>query len=307
MTKIESLEKDLKQTKHTMGNAIMKLVKKVKKMEKFVKSRRVFLRPQTRKSSGETDISPQGLEPAETLAEALSQIKTKRRNVKTRVRRRLDAEDVSTGFEDVSIVVSQILSLLVKKLVSVGTSEMRQKKQREELKRHDELAAKRLQEELELSEAQKKRMAQVQEAAQFYTEEIGNNVWLIRSQCISSLRDCRRRCSLRADYAQRMRIKKLTYEELKEKFEYLMRSMERFVPMDTKKESRKRTGVELQTKSSKKLKSDTREDVFVPKEKDKESKKPESAKSGTEEDVKAYMEERVDEPSSEEFPMSSIP
>ncbi|GJY56769.1 hypothetical protein Tco_0455884 [Tanacetum coccineum] len=77
------------------------------------------------------------------------------------------------------------------------------------------------------------------------------------------------------------------------------------------------------------------EDVFVPKEKDKESvkreeefeikkpvlrytkrkslarkglqKKPESAKSGTEEDVEAYMEERVDEPSSEEFPMSSIP
>ncbi|GJZ39484.1 hypothetical protein Tco_0586047 [Tanacetum coccineum] len=130
-------------------------------------------------------------------------------------------------------------------------------------------------------------------------------------------------------------IKKLTDEELKEKFEYLMRSMERFVPMDTEKESRKRTGVELQTESSKKLKSDTREDVSVPKEKDKESvkreeefeikkpvlrytkrkslarkglqKKPESAKSGTEEDVEAYMEERVDEPSSEEFPMSSIP
>ncbi|GJZ18370.1 hypothetical protein Tco_0554493 [Tanacetum coccineum] len=35
-------------------------------------------------------------------------------------------------------------------------------------------------------------------------------------------------------------IKKLTDEELKEKFEYLMRSMERFVPMDTEKESRNR-------------------------------------------------------------------
>ncbi|GJU02019.1 hypothetical protein Tco_1112357 [Tanacetum coccineum] len=54
------------------------------------------------KSSGETDISPQGLEAAKTLAEALSQIKTKRRNVKTGVRRRLDAEDVSTSFEDIS-------------------------------------------------------------------------------------------------------------------------------------------------------------------------------------------------------------
>ncbi|GJY30584.1 hypothetical protein Tco_0414079 [Tanacetum coccineum] len=97
-------------------------------------------------------------------------------------------------------------------------------------------------------------------------------------------------------------------------------------------ESRKRTGEELQIESSKKLKSDTREDVSVPKEKDKESvnreegfkikkvvlrytkrkslarkglqKKPEF---GTEEDVEAYMEEIVDEPSSEEFSMSSIP
>ncbi|GJX00186.1 hypothetical protein Tco_0184099, partial [Tanacetum coccineum] len=36
-------------------------------------------------------------------------------------------------------------------------------------------------------------------------------------------------------------------------------------------------------------------------------RKPESAKSGTEDDVEAYMEERVDEPSSEEFLMGSIP
>ncbi|GKD86165.1 hypothetical protein Tco_1357319 [Tanacetum coccineum] len=112
-----------------MGNAIVKLVKKVKKMEKVVKSRRVVLpdsedkaiqnsskqgrnlqkdesevfeTPKQGKSSGETDISPQGLEAAETLAKALSQIKTKRINVKTIIRRRLDAEDVSTGFEDVS-------------------------------------------------------------------------------------------------------------------------------------------------------------------------------------------------------------
>ncbi|GJR42989.1 putative ribonuclease H-like domain-containing protein [Tanacetum coccineum] len=377
--RIESLEKDLKQTKQTMGNAIVKLVKKVKKMEKVVKSRRVVLTdsedeaaensskqgrnlqkdesevfetPKQGKSSGETDISPQGLEAAKTLAEALSQIKTKRRNVKTGVRRRLDAEDVSTGFED----------------VSTGFED-------------DELAAKRLQEELELSEAQKKRMAQVQEAAQFYTEEDWDTIRAKLEANADLVKEIAGEDVSEADYAQRMvglisqrrkliaeqkakaqrdkpmtqaqqrqymatylknqggwklaQIKKLTDEELKEKFEYLMRSMERFVPMDTEKESRKRTGVELQTESSKKLKSDTREDVSVPKEKDKESvkreeefeikkpvlrytkrkslarkglqKKPESAKSGTEEDVEAYMEERVDEPSSEEFPMSSIP
>ncbi|GJW56939.1 hypothetical protein Tco_0103670 [Tanacetum coccineum] len=462
MTRIESLEKDLKQTKQTMGNAIVKLVKKVKKLEKVVKSRRVvltdsedeaaknsskqgrnlqkdesevFKTPKQGKSSGETDISPQGLEAAETLAEALSQIKTKRKNVKTGVRRRLDAEDVSTGLEDVSTSLEDVstgfedvstgftnIKSASEKVSSGGEhvsasqregkavleetpQTKRTKKQireeqaslaeiariqaeeeaenarREELKRQDELAAKRLQEELELSEAQKKRMAQVQEAAQFYTEEDWDTIRAKLEANADLVKEIAGEDVSEADYAQRMvglisqrrkliaeqkakaqrdkpmtqaqqrqymatylknqggwklaQIKKLTDEELKEKFEYLMRSMERFVPMDTEKESRKRTGVELQTESSKKLKSDTREDVSVPKEKDKESvkreeefeikkpvlrytkrkslarkglqKKPESAKSGTEEDVEAYMEERMDEPSSEEFPMSSIP
>ncbi|GKB40254.1 hypothetical protein Tco_0885196, partial [Tanacetum coccineum] len=147
MTRIESLEKDLKQTKR--------------------------------------NISPQGLEAPETLAEALSQIKTKRKNVKTGVRRRLDAEDVSTGFykdaEDVSTGFTDIKSASEK--VSSGGEHVSQregkailketpqtkrtKKQireeqsslaeiariqaedeaknerREELKRQDELAAKR--------------------------------------------------------------------------------------------------------------------------------------------------------------------
>ncbi|GJT15008.1 hypothetical protein Tco_0873714 [Tanacetum coccineum] len=431
MTRIESLEKDLKQTKQTMGNAIVKLVKKVKKLEKVVKSRRVVLTdsedeaaensskqgrnlqkdesevfetPKQGKSSGETDISPQGLEAAETLAEALSQIKTKRRNVKTGVRRRLDAEDVSTGFEDVSTGFTDIKSASEKvssggehvsasqregkavleetpqtkrtkkqireeqaslaEIARIQAEEEAENARREELKRQDELAAKRLQEELELSEPQKKRMAQVQEAAQFYTEEDWDT---IRAKLLANadlVKEIAGEDVSEAAYAQRMvglisrrrkliveqkaksqrdkpmtqaqqrqymatylknqggwklaQIKKFTDEELKEKFEYLMRSMERFVPMDTEKESRKRTGVELQTESSKKIKSDTRKDVSVPKEKDKElvkteeefeikkpvlkytkrkclarkglQKKPESTKSGTEEDVESYME-----------------
>ncbi|GJZ14278.1 hypothetical protein Tco_0549508 [Tanacetum coccineum] len=97
-----------------------------------------------------------------------------------------------------------------------------------------------------------------------------------------------------------------------------------------------RTGVRsFQTESSKKLKSDTREDVSVPKEKDKElvkreeefeikkpvlrytkrkslarkglQKKPESAKSGTcRRNVEAYWRNEWCT-SSKEFPMSSIP
>ncbi|GJW06828.1 hypothetical protein Tco_1569251 [Tanacetum coccineum] len=123
---------------------------------------------------------------------------------------------------------------------------------REELKRQDELAAKRLQEELGLSEAQKKRMAQVQEASQFYIEEDWDTIWakleanadlrrkLIAEQKAKAQRD---KPMTQAQQRQYMatylknqggwklaQIKKLTDEELKEKFDYLIRSMERFVP-----------------------------------------------------------------------------
>ncbi|GKB22720.1 hypothetical protein Tco_0862121 [Tanacetum coccineum] len=43
ISRIDSLEMDLKQTKLTMGNAIVKLVKKVKKLEEFVKRRNLVL------------------------------------------------------------------------------------------------------------------------------------------------------------------------------------------------------------------------------------------------------------------------
>ncbi|GJZ97089.1 hypothetical protein Tco_0669423 [Tanacetum coccineum] len=125
-----------------------------------------------------------------------------------------------------------------------------------------------------------------------------------------------------ADYAQRMvslisqRRKLIAEQKAKAKRDKPMTQAQQRQYMATylknqEKESRKRTSIELQTESSKKLKSDTREDVSVAKEKDKSQKglqkKPEFAKFGTEEDVEAYMEERVDEPSSEEFLMGSIP
>ncbi|GJW12734.1 putative reverse transcriptase domain-containing protein [Tanacetum coccineum] len=106
MTRTDSLEKDLKQTKLTMGSAIVKLVKKVKKLEGILKRRNVVLsdseeeepEDQGRKSqdnplvslvqglvtpskttinaSGEEkveDISPTTLEAAKTLSRVASQ------------------------------------------------------------------------------------------------------------------------------------------------------------------------------------------------------------------------------------------
>ncbi|GJU30721.1 hypothetical protein Tco_1174310 [Tanacetum coccineum] len=52
MTKIDSLEKELKQTKLTMGSTIMKLVKKVKKMEGILKRRNVVFSDSNEEESG---------------------------------------------------------------------------------------------------------------------------------------------------------------------------------------------------------------------------------------------------------------
>ncbi|GJZ73198.1 hypothetical protein Tco_0637344 [Tanacetum coccineum] len=155
-----------------------------------------FETPTQGKTSEEADISPEGLEAAETLAKVLTQrTKTYTSKVKTGLRRKLDVDEVNSG--DESIIPSP------KKGQREGKAVLEEKSQQ------DALIAKRVQDELELSETQKNRMAQVQEAAKYYTEEDWDS--------------------------------------------------------------------------------------------------SESARSDTEEDVEAYMDERVDEPSSEEFQMGSIP
>ncbi|GKB90730.1 hypothetical protein Tco_0963002 [Tanacetum coccineum] len=82
MTRVDSLEKDLKQTKLTMGSAIVKLVKKVKKLEGILKRRNVVLsdseeeepEDQGRKREEQVeDISPNTLEAAKTLSRVASQ------------------------------------------------------------------------------------------------------------------------------------------------------------------------------------------------------------------------------------------
>ncbi|GJV97507.1 hypothetical protein Tco_1549084 [Tanacetum coccineum] len=112
LTKVDSLETELKQTKLTMGKALVKLVKKVKKMEDILKRRHVvlpdsededaeisskqrrnlqeegldemvrnmmkntsevFKTPTQSKTLGEEDISPTTLEAAKTLSKVASQ------------------------------------------------------------------------------------------------------------------------------------------------------------------------------------------------------------------------------------------
>ncbi|GJV29201.1 hypothetical protein Tco_1385649 [Tanacetum coccineum] len=135
ITKVDSLETKLKQTKLTMGKAIVKLVKKVKKLEAILKKRYVVLidlEDEEPKDHGriiqdidddplgskgdfitptkplgeaqEEEISPTILEAAKILSKVASQ-KSKSVNKGKRYKRRKESKgkDISTGFEEVNI------------------------------------------------------------------------------------------------------------------------------------------------------------------------------------------------------------
>ncbi|GJR99645.1 putative ribonuclease H-like domain-containing protein [Tanacetum coccineum] len=164
----------------------------------------------------------------------------------------LDAEDVVLVFKDVSIGFTDIKSASEK--VSSGGE-------------HDELAAKRLQKELELSEAQKKRMTQVQEAAQFYTKEDWEH---IRAKLESKLKN---------DLGQRENYCRAKGKNIKTDKPMIRLSkdnicMERLcASMDIEKECRKRTGVELQQNLQEANVLTQEGCLWFLKEKDKESVK----------------------------------
>ncbi|GJW49382.1 hypothetical protein Tco_0090733 [Tanacetum coccineum] len=137
----------------------------------------------------------------------------------------------------------------------------------------DSLLAQRIEEEEELNEQQKKRRAQVQFEAQHYTDEDWNlirvkieaNAELSKSVLGSELQG--------EDFAKKMvelnqgtwklsQLKNLSFEEVKEEFDKLVKQVKSFTPInfEATKDSLKWFGEELQTKNSKRLKSDEAKD-----------------------------------------------
>ncbi|GJR93123.1 hypothetical protein Tco_0265297 [Tanacetum coccineum] len=118
ISRIDSLELDLKQTKLTMGNAIVKLVKKVKKLEGFLKRRNLVLTDsedeepevQGRKSQADPqDSSKQGLvTPPTTKAHASGEEQEEEISpntleaAKTLSKARLDFQEDNTGAEKIN-------------------------------------------------------------------------------------------------------------------------------------------------------------------------------------------------------------
>ncbi|GJR84511.1 hypothetical protein Tco_0155296 [Tanacetum coccineum] len=240
------------------------------------------------------------------------------------------------------------------------------------------MLAKRNSKEQELSEQQKKRKVEVQEAAQYYTEDdwdtirakLKANAELTKSLQGESVTD--------DDFSKRMveminqkkkyyveqkakakrskpmtqaqqrdymstfiknqsswklsQLKKLTFKELKTEFEKLVKSIESFVPMETK-ERVKRQGVQLEQESSKKQKTikevpvleESATKLVIVKEEEIEKSvkkrgkiKKQKARKGihvdktaqdeTEEEREAFMKDKVTSASSEsEIGIDAIP
>ncbi|GJS50855.1 hypothetical protein Tco_0624217 [Tanacetum coccineum] len=184
----------------------------------------------------------------------------------------------------------------------------------------DALIAKRISEEEELSEQQKKRKAEVQEAAQFYTKEDWDTIRAKLEANAELAKSLQGESMTSEDFAKRMveminqkkkltQLKKLTFDELKTEFEKLVKSIENFVPMETN-ERLKRQGVQLEQEFSKKKK--TIEEVSVFEESITElviAKEEEIEKSVKKrEERKAFMKDKVTSASSKsEIGIDAIP
>ncbi|GKD38654.1 hypothetical protein Tco_1258861 [Tanacetum coccineum] len=231
-----------------MGKALVKLVKKVKKMEDVLKRRHVvlpdsededaeisskqgrnfqeegldemvrnmmkdksevFKTPTQSKTSGEEDIIPTTLEAAKTLSKVASQ-RSKSVDKGKRYKRRKESKgkDISTGFEDISTGFEDISTGFED--ISTGFEEVN-------------------------------------------TGGLGVSTG---SGPVSSARGQREGKAPMIELGKLSQLKKLKFEEIKEEFEKLVKQIDTFVPINIKatKAQLKRYGEELQTKISKETK-----------------------------------------------------
>ncbi|GJZ28559.1 hypothetical protein Tco_0573206 [Tanacetum coccineum] len=191
MTRIDDLEKQLKETKQTFGKAILTLVERVKTLEVALKrkTKRVLLSDSEEEETEAHGRQTHDLDPLFLCIKSVVQWKERkgRKNSKEFAGTRLDFEEVKSAFEKVNtggIEVSSGIEEINAGSLDVNTGidpvttdsirvSIRCFRKRNSAKQvHlDSLLAQRLVEEQELTEEQKKRKAQVQFEAQSYTKE----------------------------------------------------------------------------------------------------------------------------------------
>ncbi|GJS84001.1 hypothetical protein Tco_0750542 [Tanacetum coccineum] len=274
MTRTDSLEKDLKQTKLTMGSAIVKLVKKVKKMEGILKRRNVVLldseeeepEAQGRKSqddplvslvqglvtpskttvnaSGEEqveDISPTTLEAAKTLSRVASQ------KLKSIDKGRSIKVSTASGQEEASLTEAIRLDTLEKEeeakqhYIDEDWDLIRAK-----IKANAELSKSMLGSGLQREDFAKKMVDLVNQRKKHFAEERARakrNKPLTQSQLKTYMMNyLKNRGTWKLS-----QLKNLSFDEVKEEFDKLVKQVESFTPInfEATKDSLKRFGEDL--------------------------------------------------------------
>ncbi|GJV31963.1 hypothetical protein Tco_1392363 [Tanacetum coccineum] len=272
ISRIDSLETDLKQTKLTMGNALVKLVKKVKKLEGFLKRRNVVLsdseeeksEAQGRKSlddplaslvhglitpskttvnaSGEEqveDISPNTLEAAKTLSRVAS-LKPKSIDKGRRYKRRKETKGKKVVS---SLVFQEEVDTGAKEVNTAGGVNTGSIKLSTVNVQVSTCSAKRSTPSPDKGQRAGKALMIIEETPKKTKEQI--------LQEEASLAE-----AIRLDTLQKKR-------EVKEEFDKLVKQVESFAPMnfEATKASLKRFGEELQKKTTKRQKDDEAKDA----------------------------------------------
>ncbi|GJU50076.1 retrovirus-related pol polyprotein from transposon TNT 1-94 [Tanacetum coccineum] len=233
-TEPEAPQSQLKQTKQTMGKAIVKLVKKVKKLENILKRRNVVLT-----TSEDEELEDQGRIVKDIDDDPLVSFVTP-----TKPSGEAQEEEISPTTLEAAKTLN--CSGLVSSDRGKGKEMLTMIVERKVTAKQVHLDCftwlKALAEEEELSEQHKQRKAQVQFEAQHYTEEdwdairakLEANAELAKSVIAKDMSE--------EDFAKRMvdlehelsQLKKLKFEEIKEEFDKLVKQVDTFVPMSLK-------------------------------------------------------------------------
>ncbi|GKA97433.1 putative ribonuclease H-like domain-containing protein [Tanacetum coccineum] len=303
------LELDLKQTKLTMGNAIVKLVKKGGKVKLDPQDSSIqgLVTPPTTKAhaSGEEqveDISPNTLEASKTLSKVASlksrlhdkgrKIQRRKRDIKVgKVVSSLDfqeddavAENINTAGEinAASIEVNTASkvntgSIELNTVIEQDSSAGENKGQREgKAPMLSEETPKKSKEQILQEEASNTLAEAIR--LDFLQKELSKSILEVNSRrrlCKENGGSCESKKEVNQGTWKINQLKKLSFAEVKEEFDKLVKQIESFAPIsfEATKASLKRFGEELQTKTPKRLKED----------KDDESKEDElTKKSGKE-------------------------
>ncbi|GJR13079.1 hypothetical protein Tco_0795731 [Tanacetum coccineum] len=270
VTRINSLEKELKDTKQTLGNAVLKLVKKVKSLEKALKrkSKKVLISESEGEESEDQGRKIQDIDddPLVSLVRESMKEKRRARSMAKKIDTGLDAEEeINTGREEINTGIEEVSTGSTK--VDSGTASKRGQREgnapmiEEDIQATHKTKEQMRQDEVGLEEAIKLQ-AQLDEekSSKFINSIYTEEDWMLldaRAKANAELlKDVLGQDFPEQDFAKRM-VDMVNQKHFAEERAKAKRN--RPMTHHTTKAKLKRYGEELQTKTSKKQKIDDKD------------------------------------------------